>query len=52
MIIQGKSNYIAKKSNGIDSEEKAEFVRSFTFLGNKANKCNYFEEKFDPADIK
>lgn len=41
-IEKGRKAYIGKKKNGILSEKRADYIRSFRLIGDKSNTCKYF----------
>lgn len=50
-IEEGKKIYIGKKRNGITSEKKGDYIRSFRVTGDKSKTCKYFNEKYNPSSV-
>lgn len=51
MIESGQSLYPSISRNGIKSEKRGNYLRSFRVLGDKSVACNFFKEKYNPANI-
>lgn len=50
-IEDGKKRYKGSSKNGLNSVDKGEYMRSFSFGGKPGNTCAYFRENYNPADI-
>jgi len=50
-IESGRKAYIGKKKNGITSEKRGDYIRSFRLIGDKSNTCKYFSEKYNPSSV-
>lgn len=50
-IEDGKKRYKGSSKNGLNSVDKGEYMRSFSFSGKPGNTCAYFRENYNPADI-
>lgn len=50
-IESGRKVYIGKKKNGITSEKRGDYIRSYRIIGDKSNTCKYFQENYNPSNI-
>lgn len=51
MIEEGQKMYTGIEKNGITSERRGNYLRSFRSLGDRNNVCPYFKERYLPANI-
>ena len=51
ILEAGKQLYEGSVKNGIKSQRRGTYLRSFRILGDQANTCNYFQENYNPSNI-
>lgn len=51
ILEQGKQLYEGSAKNGIKSQRRGNYLRSFRIIGDQANSCNYFKETYNPSNL-
>ena len=51
ILEQGKQLYEGSLKNGIKSQRRGNYLRSFRILGDQSNTCSYFKETYSPSNI-
>ena len=51
ILEQGRQLYSGSTKNGIKSQRRGTYLRSFRIIGDQANTCNYFKENYSPSNI-
>lgn len=51
ILEQGRQLYGGSVKNGIKSQRRGTYLRSFRIIGDQSNTCNYFKETYSPSNI-
>lgn len=51
MLEEGRSFYEGTTKNGVKSQKRGNYLRSFRIIGDQSNACNFFKETYSPSNI-
>jgi len=51
IVLDGSKKYDGASKNGLVSESKGEFMKSFKIIGDFANACRLFDEVYEPTKV-